>query len=70
HQFVTGSLRSESEEISVGGSDNVDAYVFDPFDYVALGSYSLAAKLWCGAYSLLRNTVEIFLFRKQKTASR
>lgn len=37
HQFVTGSLRSESEEISVGGSDNVDAYVFDPFDYVALG---------------------------------
>lgn len=37
HQFVTGSLRSESEEISVGGSDNVDACVFDPFDYVALG---------------------------------
>ena len=37
HQFVTGSLRSESEEISVGGSDNVDAYVFYPFDYVALG---------------------------------
>ena len=37
HQFVTGSLRSESEEISVGGSDNVDAYVFDPFDYVVLG---------------------------------
>lgn len=37
HQFVTGALRSESEEISVGGSDNVDAYVFEPFDYVALG---------------------------------
>lgn len=37
HQFVTGSSRSESEEISVGGSDNVDAYVFEPFDYVALG---------------------------------
>lgn len=37
HQFVTGALRSESEEISVGGSDNVDAIVFDPFDYVALG---------------------------------
>lgn len=37
HQFVTGSTRSESEEISVGGSDNVDAYVFEPFDYVALG---------------------------------
>ena len=37
HQFVTGALRSESEEISVGGSDNVDAGVFEPFDYVALG---------------------------------
>lgn len=37
HQFVTGAERSESEEISVGGSDNVDASVFDPFDYVALG---------------------------------
>ena len=37
HQFVTGALRSESEDISVGGSDNVDASVFDCFDYVALG---------------------------------
>ena len=37
HQFVTGAVRSESEEISVGGTDNVDCAVFDPFDYVALG---------------------------------
>lgn len=37
HQFVTGALRSESEEISVGGSENVDAAVFGAFDYVALG---------------------------------
>ncbi len=37
HQFVTGSQRSESEELSVGGADNVDAAVFAPFDYVALG---------------------------------
>ena len=37
HQFVTGSVRAESEEISVGGSDNIDASVFAPFDYVALG---------------------------------
>ena len=37
HQFVTGAERSESEEISVGGSDNVDASVFDCFDYTALG---------------------------------
>ena len=37
HQFVTGAQRSESEEISVGGTDNVDASVFQAFDYVALG---------------------------------
>ncbi len=37
HQFVTGAERSESEELSVGGSDNVDGGVFDGFDYVALG---------------------------------
>ena len=37
HQFVTGASRCESEEISVGGLDNVDASVFEPFDYVALG---------------------------------
>jgi exonuclease SbcD len=37
HQFVTGAARCESEELSVGGTDNVDASVFDGFDYVALG---------------------------------
>lgn len=37
HQFVTGAACCESEEISVGGSDNVDASVFESFDYVALG---------------------------------
>ena len=37
HQFVTGAQVCESEEISVGGSDNVDASVFEDFDYVALG---------------------------------
>ena len=37
HQFVTGSATCDSEEISVGGTDNVDADVFADFDYVALG---------------------------------
>ena len=37
HQFVTGASTCESEELSVGGTDNVDASVFDGFDYVALG---------------------------------
>ena len=37
HQFVTGATRCDSEDIVVGGLDNVDASVFDVFDYVALG---------------------------------
>ncbi len=37
HQFVTGAGRCESEEVVVGGLDNVDAEVFQAFDYVALG---------------------------------
>lgn len=37
HQFVTGAARCDSEEVSVGGLDDVDAAIFDGFDYVALG---------------------------------
>lgn len=37
HQFVTGASRCESEDISVGGIDQVSASLFDGFDYVALG---------------------------------
>ena len=37
HQYVTGAERSDSEDVPVGGLDNVDASVFEPFDYVALG---------------------------------
>lgn len=37
HQFVTGAERCDSEEVVVGGLDNVNASVFDDFDYVALG---------------------------------
>lgn len=37
HQFVTGAARCDSEELSVGGLDDVDASIFDGFDYVALG---------------------------------
>ena len=55
HQFVTGAARSDSEEISVGGADNVDASVFDGFDYVALGHIHRAQNVggerirYCGA---------------------
>ena len=46
HQFVTGASRTESEEVSVGGTDNVDASVFAAFDYVALGHIHRSQK--CG----------------------
>lgn len=50
HQFVTGAARSESEDISVGGSDNVDASAFEGFDYVALGHLHSAQS--CGAANI------------------
>ena len=37
HQYVTGATTSDSEEISVGGLENVDASALQGFDYVALG---------------------------------
>lgn len=37
HQFLAGADRCESEELSIGGTDSVDASVFDAFDYVAAG---------------------------------
>ena len=37
HQFVTGASVCDSEEHSVGGTDNVNGEVFSCFDYVALG---------------------------------
>ena len=52
HQFVTGSDRTESEDISVGGTDNVDAAVFSDFDYVALGHIHRAQK--CGGNEYIR----------------
>lgn len=50
HQFVTGAGRCESEEVAVGGIDNVDAEVFAPFDYVALGH--IHSPQWVGRESV------------------
>ena len=50
HQFVTGASTCESEEINVGGADNVDAEVFALFDYVALGHLH-------GPQSITRSTI-------------
>ncbi len=45
HQFVTGAIRSDSEEISLGATDNVDVCAYDSFDYVALGHIHSPQKL-------------------------
>ena len=37
HQFVTGAQVLEQEELLIGGTDGVEASLFDGFDYVALG---------------------------------
>ena len=37
HQFVSGAQRSESEELTVGGTDQVDLSLMAEFHYVALG---------------------------------
>lgn len=50
HQFVTGAGRCESEEVAVGGIDNVDAEVFDGFDYAALGH--IHSPQWVGRESV------------------
>lgn len=54
HQFITSGETTpeqcDSENISVGGLDNIDAAVFEPFDYVALGHLH-------GAQSIGRDTV-------------
>ena len=54
HQFVTNAgvspERSDSETVSIGGVDNVDASVFDAFDYVALGHLH-------GPQKILRETI-------------
>lgn len=54
HQFVTGAQSAGSETIHVSGADNVDAAVFAPFDYVALGHIHAAQQIgerirYCGA---------------------
>ena len=52
HQFVTGAERTESEDVSVGGSDNVDASVFGVIKNifrqnfsVCNNNYNIGAKL-------------------------
>lgn len=54
HQLITGAVRSESEEISVGGIENIDASALREFDYAALGHIHRPQQIgknvrYCGA---------------------
>lgn len=42
HQFLIGASRCESEELSVGGLDQISAELFEAFDYTALGHLHMA----------------------------
>lgn len=46
HQFVTGAATCDSEELSIGGLENVDASAFDAFDYTALGHIHKPQKIY------------------------
>ncbi len=45
HQFITGGEACDSEELSIGGLDNVSSGLFEAFDYVALGHLHKAQKV-------------------------
>ena len=45
HQFVTGAETAGSEELMIGGLDNIDVSIFDKFDYVALGHIHRSQKI-------------------------
>lgn len=55
HQFVTGALRCDAEELQVGDVDQIPVELFDSFDYVALGHIHSPQKVdrktvrYCGA---------------------
>lgn len=50
HQFVTGGTTCDSEELSVGGLDQIRGEIFSSFDYVALGH--LHGPQWVGRETL------------------
>lgn len=67
HQFVTGASLCDSEELIVGGIDQVPVSLFDKFDYVALGHIHSPQYVGRETVLLLRNASEIFLFRASQT---
>ena len=44
HQFVTGALRCEAEELQVGDVDQIPVELFDAFDYAGARPYPQSAE--------------------------
>ena len=80
HQFITGAERSESEEISIGGLDNIDAAAFEDIDYAALGHIHKAQSVcrnkirYCGtplkySFSEVNNKKSVTVFEIKEKGS-
>ena len=54
-----GAATCDSEILSLGGTDQVGASLFDGFDYVALGHLHSPQKLCGAAGALLRVAAEV-----------
>lgn len=80
HQFLAGASVCDSEEISVGGSDQISAAVVEKFDYVALGHLHGPQKMgretirYCGSplkYSFSeakqKKSVTVVTFKAEKS---
>ena len=60
HQFAVGAVSCDSEEITVGGIDQIEVSVFSDFDYVALGHIHSPQNV---GSPILWNPTEVFVFR-------
>lgn len=47
HQFITGSTTDGSEELIIGGLDNISSQIYQQFDYTALGHIHRAQSVGC-----------------------
>ena len=67
HQFVLGAQRSDSEVASVGGVDEIDASLFDAFDYVALGHLHSPQRLMGGRVCYCGSPLKYSLSEEHQT---
>ena len=66
HSFVIGGEGSDSERqlINAGGAENIDASVFEKFNYVALGHLHRPQKFLDGKIHYAGSPLKIFVFKR------